>query len=88
MSLEIMKRQVSKELDIPYEVVNKAYNSFWQFIRSTIVKLPLKEELTEDQFNQLKTNFNIPSLGKLNCTYGRYKAIKDKYNERNKNKKD
>lgn len=88
MSLEIMKRQVSKELDIPYEVVNKAYNSFWQFIRSTIVKLPLKEELTEDQFNQLKTNFNIPSLGKLNCTYDRYKAIKDKYNERNKNKKD
>lgn len=70
---------VSKKLDIPYEVVNKAYSSYWEFVKETIKKLPLKEELTEEQFSQLKTNFNVPSLGKLNCTYERMIGIKQKY---------
>ena len=32
--------------------------------------------LSEEEFNKLKTNFNIVSLGKLSCTYDRYKRIK------------
>lgn len=70
---------VSKKLNIPYEVVNKAYSSYWEFIKTTIEKLPLKEDLTEEQFSQLRTNFNVPSLGKLNCTYERMLGIKQKY---------
>lgn len=70
---------VSKKLDIPYEVVNKAYSSYWEFVKETIKRLPLKEELTEEQFSQLRTNFNVPSLGKLNCTYERMLGIKQKY---------
>ena len=35
---------VSKKLNIPYEVVNKAYSSYWEFIKTTIEKLPLKED--------------------------------------------
>jgi len=56
--------------------VEKTYKAYWRFIKDTIESLPLKEELTEEQFNKLKTNFNIPSLGKLNCTYERYKGVK------------
>ena len=48
---------VSKKLDIPYEVVNKAYSSYWEFVKETIKKLPLKEELTEEQFSQLSHCF-------------------------------
>lgn len=70
---------VSKKLNIPHEVVNKAYSSYWEFIKTTIEKLPLKEDLTEEQFSQLRTNFNVPSLGKLNCTYERMLGIKQKY---------
>lgn len=54
--------------------------SYWKFIRQTIQELPLKEDLTKDEFNKYRTNFNIPSIGKLSCTYDRYKAIKDKFN--------
>ena len=71
--------QVSKKLDIPVEVVKEAYESYWRYIRCTISELPLKEDLSEDEFNRLRTNFNIPSIGKLACPYDRYKAIKDRY---------
>lgn len=71
--------KVSNELNIPEEVVREAYVSYWKYIRHKIQELPLKENLTEEEFNKLRTNFNIPSIGKLSCTYDRYKAIKDKF---------
>ena len=30
-------------------------------------------------FNALKTNINIPSLGKFNCTYNRYLGVKERF---------
>lgn len=70
---------VSIELGIPPEVVKKAYESHWEFIRKSIQSLPLKEDLSEEEFRKLKTNFNIPSIGKLNCTYDRYVGVKKHY---------
>lgn len=60
--------QVAKDLGLEPEVVKAAYQSQWQFIRNTIEALPLKEELSEEEFSQLRTSFNIPSLGKLYTT--------------------
>lgn len=68
--------RVSKKLDLPVELVDKTYRAFWLFINKSIQALPLKEELTEEEFNKLRTNFNIPSLGKLNCTYERMLNVK------------
>jgi hypothetical protein len=84
-------KQVAEEMNIPVEVVELAYKSYWKFIRKTIQELPLKEDLSEEEFAKLKTNFNIVSLGKLSCTYDRYRRVKlrEKYkNEYIKNKKD
>lgn len=72
-------KQLSKELDIPEEVVREAYNSYWVFVRESIKALPLKEDLSEKEFSKLRTNFNVPSLGKLNCVYQRYKGVRKKY---------
>ena len=71
--------QVANKLNIPVEVVKEAYESYWRYIRCTISELPLKEDISENEFNKLRTNFNIPSIGKLACPYDRYKAIKDRY---------
>lgn len=60
--------QVAKDLGLEPEVVKAAYQSQWQFIRNTIEALPLKEELSEEEFSQLRTSFNVPSLGKLYTT--------------------
>lgn len=71
-------KQVAEEMNLPVEVVKTAYKSYWKFIRSKIQELPLKEDLSEEEFKQLKTNFNIVSLGKLSCTYDRYLRVKEK----------
>lgn len=71
--------QVANKLNIPVEVVKEAYESYWRYIRCTISELPLKEDLSEEEFNKLRTNFNVPSIGKLACPYDRYRAIKARY---------
>ena len=61
--------KVSSELNLPAKLVDRTYRAFWLFINQSIQSLPLKEDIDEEDFAKLKTNFNIPSLGKLTCTY-------------------
>ncbi len=68
--------ELSKEMSLKEEVIDTIYKSFYNFIRESITNLPLKEELSEEEFNNLKTNFNIPAIGKLHCTYERYLKMK------------
>lgn len=70
---------LSKELGLPKSVIRKAYMAYWLFIRTTIEALPLKEELTEEEFRKLRVNFNIMDLGKLVCTYDRYRILNESY---------
>ena len=76
--------KVSKELNLPRELVENTYKAYWIFIRDTIEKLPLKTGLTQDEYMNLRTNINIPSLGKLHCTYNRYIGIRNRFNIINK----
>lgn len=80
MTYKEILHKVSEDTGIDIEVVDKIYKSFWLYIKDSVQKLPLKEELTEAEFLALKPNFNIPSLGKLTCTYDRYNGIKKKFN--------
>lgn len=80
MTYQEILEGVSKELGIPVIVVKEAYESYWRYIRSTISEFPLKEEIPEEEYNKLQTNFNIPSLGKIVCPYERYRAIRDRFN--------
>ncbi len=76
MSYSKIVDKVAEELNLPKELVDKTYKAYWASIRSSISSLPLKDDIDEEEFSQLRTNFNIPSLGKLSCTYDRYKGIK------------
>ena len=69
----------SRTLKISPDVVEKVYKAYWLYIKTTIEALPLKEELDEESFLKLRTNFNIPSLGKLNCTLPKYNGIKNRF---------
>lgn len=70
--------KVAADMGLPIEVVRAAYLSQWQFIRNTIEALPLKEELSEEEFNQLRTSFNLPSLGKIYTTRDKVQRTKRK----------
>lgn len=80
-------KKLSLEMNLDEEVVDTAYKSFFEFIKESISSLPLKENLTEEEFSKLKTNFNIPALGKLHCTYERYLNKKKQYKYGNKENK-
>lgn len=71
--------KVSEKLNISTDIVELAYQSFWLFARNHIESLPLKDDLTEEEFHKYQTNINVPSLGKLNCTYKDYLGIKQRY---------
>lgn len=70
---------VSRNLDISPDVVEKVYKAYWSFIKETIQVLPLKDNLSEEEFSTLKTNFNVPSLGKLACTLDKYNRVKKRF---------
>lgn len=71
--------KVSRDMNIPRETVSLAYRSYWKFIRHTIKCFPLKEDISEEEFNQLRTNFNLPSIGKLYCNYNDMKRVKNRF---------
>lgn len=80
MTYEDIIEKVSEEANLPKEVADRIYKSYWEFIRNTIKDLPLKKDLSEEQFNKIRTNFNIPSIGKLYCSYDKYSKIKKRFN--------
>ncbi len=68
MKLEQAITQVSKELNLPYDVCYRAYMAMWKFILTKTQELPLSEDMPVEEFSKLRPNFNLPSLGKLFIT--------------------
>jgi hypothetical protein len=71
--------KVSEELGLPRQLVDRTYKSYWRYIKNQIQELSLKDNISEDEFNKLSTNFNIPSLGKLYVTWDRLVGVKKRY---------
>ena len=72
---EIIEK-VADTLDLSRSFVDKTYKAYWKAVRQHITSLPLKNDMTEEEFIKLKPSVNVPSLGKLYVTYDRYKKIK------------
>lgn len=80
MTYDDIITEVSIKLNLPKGLVDKAYRAYWKAVRAHITSLPLKANLTDDEFKELQPNVNIPSIGKLHVTFDRYKRMK-KMNE-------
>lgn len=70
---------VAKETGLQVVEIDRMYKSYWEFIRKTIEKLPLSENISKEEFEVMRTSFNIPSLGKLHCSYDRMLGVKKRY---------
>lgn len=80
MSYDEIIAEVAEEVGLNRKLVDKIYRSYWRAVKEHITKLPLKKDMTEEEFSTLRPCVNIPSIGKLYVTYDRYKRIK-KQNE-------
>ena len=69
---------VSDKLGLSKDMVDKVYRSYWRSVKEYIGSLPLKEDLSDEEFLSLQPNVNIPSIGKLYVTLDRYKGLKQK----------
>lgn len=76
MTYKEIVAEISVRLNLPKGLVDKTYKAYWRAVREHIESLPLKEELTDEEFLKLQPNVNIPSIGKLYVTLDRYKAMK------------
>ena len=79
MKHEDILREVAQELNLPFEVVKESYLKSWEFIKTTIEVLPLKEELSEEEFKKLRVSFNLPSLGKFYTDYQKMTGVKEQF---------
>lgn len=74
------------QLNLPHQTVWEVYSSYWKFVRQHLMSLPLKEDITKEEFDKLSTSINVPSLGKIYTDWEFIKAKKKRENERHKNK--
>lgn len=69
--------KVANDTGLPVTLVGNTYKAFWRVVKEHISSLPLKEDITEDEFNNMQPNVNIPSLGKYYVTWENYCKIKE-----------
>lgn len=79
MSYDEIVSVIAQELNLPKQFVNRTYKSYWRAVREYVGALPLKEDLSDEEFMKLRPNVNVPSIGKLYITLDRYKNIKKSY---------
>ena len=77
---EIISR-VAESMSLDKAFVDRTYRAYWKVVREHITSLPLKKDLTDEEFLELQPNVNIPSIGKLYVTLDRYKRMKYKHEE-------
>lgn len=78
-ALDLAISGASHELGLPSEIVGKVYRAYWLALKQVVQALPLKEDLTDEDFSKLRTSFNIPSLGKLYSSYDRVQGVKRRF---------
>ncbi len=79
MTYDEIIKDVSERLELPKGLVDKTYKAYWKAVRKHITSLPLKEDLTDEEFMKLRPNVNIPSIGKFYILLDSYKAIRKNY---------
>lgn len=78
-TLDLAISGASHELGLSSEIVGKVYRAYWLALKQVVQALPLKEDLTDEDFSKLRTSFNIPSLGKLYSSYDRVQGVKRRF---------
>lgn len=68
--------KIAKEFNMTPLAASTIYIFYWKYIKETIDALPEFSSLSEEEFNKLKVNFNIPELGKFTTNYTKIQLTK------------
>lgn len=67
---------IGLEFNLQDDIIQKIVQSPYKFTRETISNLDVKDEMTEEEFNELKTNFIYMHIGKLYTNFKVCEKIK------------
>lgn len=73
--------KVAKKQNLPKRIIDKTYRAYWRAVMEYISSLPLKNNLRDEEFLNLRPNINIPSIGKLYITLEKYHRISNRQEE-------
>ena len=89
-TLNLAIRKAARKLSVDQKLVEDVYRSYWNFIKTRVSSVSLKE-ISEEEFSLLDINFNLPLLGKLYVEYSkieryrkRIKKLENAETEKNK----
>jgi hypothetical protein len=74
----IKAREIAEKYGVTIDEMKKLISSPYEFIDKKTRALEFEDGLTKEEFNKIKTNFNIPALGKLYVSYYMYSEIQKK----------
>ena len=69
---------LAKKHKLKITQIEDIFDSQFRFIFTTISALDFSNINSEEEFNKLKTNFNIPCIGKLHSSYKFLEYVRDK----------
>lgn len=69
--------EVSVELGLDRRLVRAVGMSYFRFLRSCMSSLPIRSDMSKEEFDGLATNFVIPYFGRFFCNYRRVMKILD-----------
>jgi hypothetical protein len=75
-------KDLADKYGLKEEEVEKIVEAPYKFIRKKLKDLDFSEYKTKEEFSAMKTNFNIPAIGKFYASYNLHNRINI-----NKNKK-
>ena len=67
--------EVVKSTGLNKTLVNKTYKAYWRAVREYIESLELKKGLSDEEFEKIRPNVNIPSIGKLYVSLNKYHRL-------------
>ena len=75
---EIKIKEMANKYGLDNEVVRKMISAPYDFIQKKTKELNFVDDLTREEFDKMKKNFNIPGLGKIYASYFLYNEIQKK----------
>lgn len=75
--------ELAQKYGLDVEDVELMVQSPYEFIRSKTKELEFNDELTKKEFDKMKTNFNLPAIGKLYASHPLFKKIVENKKKKN-----
>ena len=74
----IKVKEIAEENNLSVEDVKQIIHSPYGFIKSKSKEIEFEDDMSKEEFMKKKTNFNIPSIGKLYASNFLYNEIQKK----------